>query len=222
MSDHRADPPPERRSAEHQAADTSGGASTPQRREAVDEQRQVEREDRLEEARRDEYGGVNWGAAFFGWLVAIALTILLTGIFGAIATAIGSESNFDEYDAERNAGTFGIVTAIALIIILMIGYYAGGYVAGRMSRFDGGRQGIAVWLIGLIITIIVVVIGIIFGDQYDIFDRVNLPSLPIPTDEATVGGLITLAVVIIATILAAFVGGKTGQRYHRKIDRITV
>ncbi len=216
MSDYRSDPPPEhRRTDTPSQRPASGGATTPQRRTS-------EREDRLEAARRDEYGGVNWGAAFFGWLVAIALTILLTGIFGAIATAIGSENNFDQYDAERSAGTFGIITAIALLVILMIGYYAGGYVAGRMSRFDGGRQGIAVWLVGLVVTIIVVVIGIISSSQYDIFDRVNLPSFPIPTDEATIGGLITLAAVIIATLLAAFVGGKAGQRYHRKIDRITV
>jgi len=30
-----------------------------------------------------------------------------------------------------------------------------------------------------------------------------------------------LAAVLIATLLAAYLGGKTGQRYHRKIDRIT-
>jgi len=174
------------------------------------------------EARRDEFGGINWGAAFFGWLVAIAMTILLTGIVGAIATAIGSANNFDQFDIDRSAGTISIVTAIALLAILMIGYFAGGYVAGRMSRFDGGRQGVAVWVIGLIITILVLLIGLISSDQYDIFARTNLPSFPIPTDEATTGGLLTLAAVLIATLLTAFLGGKTGQRYHRKIDRITV
>ena len=224
MSDYRINPP-ERSdrlgsgSVRDGRVGTNGvatrGATTPQRRAG-------EREDRLEQARRDEFGGINWGAAFFGWLVAIAMTILLTGIFGAIATAIGAETDFSQYQAERSAGTIGIVTAIALLVILMIGYFAGGYVAGRMSRFDGGRQGVAVWVIGLVITIIVAVLGVIFGDQYDIFARVNLPSLPIPTDDATIGGLITLAAVIIATLLAAFLGGKTGQRYHRKVDRVTV
>jgi amino acid transporter len=193
---------------------SSGGATTPQRRSR-------DREDRLEQARRDEFGGINWGSAFFGWLVAIALTVLLTGIVGAIAAAVGSENDFTQYQAERSAGTIGIVTAITLLVILMIGYFAGGYVAGRMSRFDGGRQGVAVWVIGLVITIIVAVIGLIAGDQYDIFARVNLPSVPIPTDEASTGGLITLIAVILATLLAAFLGGKTGQRYHRKVDRVT-
>ncbi|CAN5431420.1 hypothetical protein BH18ACT8_BH18ACT8_11240 [soil metagenome] len=173
----------------------------------------------LESRRQEEYGGINPGAAFFGWLVAIGLTILLAGIFGAIAAAVGSNTNITQTEAERSAGTIGIATAIALLVVLMIGYYAGGYVAGRMSRFDGGRQGVGVWLIGVIVTIIVVLVGVIFDNQYDIFRRVDLPSLPIPTDAATAGGLITLAAVIVGTLLAAFVGGKAGQRYHRKIDR---
>ncbi|MEJ7744895.1 MAG: hypothetical protein WKF73_21580 [Nocardioidaceae bacterium] len=47
------------------------------------------------------------------------------------------------------------------------------------------------------------------------------PNLPIPTDTLTSGGLIALAAVLAGTLLAAFVGGKVGQRYHSKIDRIT-
>lgn len=174
-----------------------------------------------EDRRREEYGGFNWGAAFFGWLVAIALTVLLASIVGAIAAALGDELNFTQTDAQREAGTVAISTAVALLVVLMIAYFAGGYVAGRMSRYDGGRQGIGVWLIGLVITIVVVLIGLITSEEYDIFQRVNLPSIPVPTDTLTAGGLISLAAVLLGTLLAAFLGGKTGQRYHRKIDRIT-
>ncbi len=191
----------------------------PPRRKTDLPPRHLAHEEQLESRRQEEYGGVNPGAAFFGWLVAIGLTILLAGIFGAIAAAVGSNTNITQTETERSAGTIGIATAIALLVVLMTGYYAGGYVAGRMSRFDGGRQGVGVWLIGVIVTIIVVLVGVIFDNKYDIFRRVDLPSLPIPTDTATAGGLITLAAVIVGTLLAAFVGGKAGQRYHRKIDR---
>ncbi|MBA2533371.1 MAG: hypothetical protein H0V23_14960 [Nocardioidaceae bacterium] len=190
----------------------------PPRRKTDLPPRHLAHEEQLESRRQEEYGGVNPGAAFFGWLVAIGLTILLAGIFGAIAAAVGSNTNITQTETERSAGTIGIATAIALLVVLMTGYYAGGYVAGRMSRFDGGRQGVGVWLIGVIVTIIVVLVGVIFDNKYDIFRRVDLPSLPIPTDTATAGGLITLAAVIVGTLLAAFVGGKAGQRYHRKID----
>ncbi|MEJ7690695.1 MAG: hypothetical protein WKF76_09855 [Nocardioidaceae bacterium] len=48
-----------------------------------------------------------------------------------------------------------------------------------------------------------------------------MPSIPIPTDTATWGGIITLAAVLLGTLLAAVVGGKVGQRYHTKVDRVT-
>ena len=175
----------------------------------------------VRERQRDEYGGFNIGAAFFGWLGAVGIAVLLTALLSAAGAAIGL-TELSEGEAESNAETISIAGGILLIAVLAISYYAGGYVAGRMSRFDGGRQGWAVWLIGIVVTIMVVVIGAVFGSQYDIFARVDLPSLPIPTDAATIGGLITLAAVILGTLLAAVVGGKAGQRYHRRIDRVSV
>ena len=172
-----------------------------------------------EDERRSKYGGFNWGADFFGWLIAIAITILLSSIVAAIAAAIGSTLSVTQSEAQRAAGSIGIGTGIALLLVLMVGYYAGGYVAGRMSRYDGGRQGIGVWLIGLIITILAAIAGAMFGSQYNILTRVDLPTLPIPTDTATLGGLIALAAVLLGTLVAAFLGGKVGQRYHNKVDR---
>ncbi len=180
------------------------------------------REDDLETRRREEYGGFNVGAAFFGWLVAIGVTILLTGILSAILAAIGSTASVTQQDATGSAGTVGIVTAVIVLVVLLIGYYAGGYVAGRMSRFDGGRQGVGVWVIGLLVTIVVAILGAIFGAKYNVLRLVNLPSIPISTQEATVGAIITIVVVLLGTLLAAFLGGKAGQRYHRKIDRVTI
>jgi hypothetical protein len=168
---------------------------------------------------RDKFGGINWGAAFFGWLVAIALTVLLTSIVGAIAAAVGSSAKLTQSGAERQAGTIGIVAAVVLLLVLLLAYYAGGYVAGRMSRFDGGKQGLGVWLIGLIVTILAVVVGAVFGAQYNILDRVSLPRIPLPTDQLSGGGIIAAVLAIVLTLLAAMAGGKAGRRYHRRVDR---
>lgn len=173
-----------------------------------------------EDAARERYGGANWGAAFFGWLVAIALVVLLGGIVGAIATAVGQNTGTTIDDLANDAGTTGLVGAIALVVVMVIGYYAGGYVAGRMSRFDGARQGAAVWLLGVIITVVAAVVGWIFGSEYDVMQRVNLPNIDLPDNTVTLGGLVTAAVVIVATLFAAMVGGRLGQRYHTKVDRV--
>lgn len=168
---------------------------------------------------RDEFGGTNWGAAFFGWLVAIGIAVLLSSIVGAVASAIGDSTDLTQDQVQREAGAVGIGAAIAIVVVLAIAYYTGGYAAGRMSRFDGGRQGFAVWLIGLVITLVAVAVGAVFGAQYNVLDRVDLPRIPVPTDAATLGGIIAAVVLVVATLLAAVVGGKVGHRYHDKVDR---
>jgi amino acid transporter len=175
---------------------------------------------RNDEAAREKFGGVNLGAAIFGWLVAIAVAIILTSIVGAVLAAVGSTAQISQSEAEREAGTIGVAAAIVLIAVLLLAYYTGGYVAGRMSRFDGSRQGIAVWAIGLLITIAAVVLGAVFGSEYNILDRVNLPRIPVPTDQLTTGGIITGIVLLLGTLVAAMLGGKVGQRYHNRVDRV--
>ncbi len=172
-----------------------------------------------DEEARDKFGGLNFGAAFFGWLVAIGVAILLTSIIGAILVAVGSNTSITQSDAERSAGTIGIAAGIVLLVVLALAYYAGGYVAGRMSRFDGARQGFGVWALGLIVTIIAIVLGFVFGNEYNVLNRVDLPNLPISPDKAGVGGLITAAAVIVLTLLTAILGGIAGHRSHTKVDR---
>lgn len=168
---------------------------------------------------RERFGGINWGSAFFGWLVAIAVTVLSSSVVAAIASAVGSATDFSQTQAQRDAGAVGLGAAIALVVVLLLGYFAGGYVAGRMSRYDGAKQGVAVWVIGLVVTILAVIIGVAFGAQYNVLDRVELPRIPVPTDTATLGGIITGLAVLVGTLLAAMLGGTVGHRYHDKVDR---
>ncbi len=171
---------------------------------------------------RDRFGGLNLGAAFFGWLVAVAVSILLTGIIGAIAAAVGYSRQVTQDQAERQAGTIGLVAAIVLLAVLMIGYYSGGYVAGRMSRFSGSRQGLGVWLIGLLVTIVAIVLGGVFGQQYDVLSRVDLPRLPVSLDSLSTAGVVAAVVVLVGTLIAALAGGSVGTHYHRRVDRAGV
>jgi hypothetical protein len=167
---------------------------------------------------REEYGGLNWGAAFFGWLVAVGMAAILLGLLSAAGTAFGL-SEVSESEANSNAETIGVVGGILLILTLGIAYYCGGYVSGRMSRFDGGRQGFGTWAIGLAVTIVLAVAGAIFGSEYNIFESLNLPRIPVDEGSLTAGAAIALAAIVILTLLAAMGGGKAGERYHRKIDR---
>jgi hypothetical protein len=170
---------------------------------------------------RDEFGGINWGASFFGWLVAVGLGAILVGLVAGAGAAIGL-TELSGSEAKDNASTISLGGAIALLVVLMIAYYAGGYVAGRMSRFDGARQGFGAWLIGILITIVLGVVAAVLGSDYNVLSRLDLPRIPIGSETLTTGGIIATLAVLAGTLLAAVLGGKVGERYHRRIDRAAV
>ena len=58
--------------------------------------------------------GLNPGAAFFGWLVAVAVSLLLTGIVGAIAAAVGTSTHVQQTADQTATGTIGLVAGIEL------------------------------------------------------------------------------------------------------------
>jgi amino acid transporter len=210
----------------------TGSVATAERGRTVDDGAatgtRVERSDRpaggtMHEVRarqRAEHGGINWGAAFFGWLVAVGVAVLLTGILAAAGAAIGLTEPSTASDAQSQPPeTLSLAGAIALLVVLAIAYYCGGYVAGRMSRFDGARQGIATWVVGLLITIAAAVLAVVLGAEYNVVERANLPRIPIGEDTLTTGGVIATVAILLGTLLFAALGGIAGARYHHKVDR---
>ena len=168
---------------------------------------------------REEFGGFQWGADFFGWLVAVGMATLLIAFLAAAGTAVGL-TNTTSSQATAKAGTIGIVGGVLLLIVLMVAYYSGGYVAGRMARFNGPRQGIAVWLIGLAVTIVLAVAGALFGAKYNLLSGLHLPRIPVGEGALTTGGLIALVAVLLGTLVVAIAGGKAGTHFHRKVDKV--
>lgn len=169
---------------------------------------------------REQFGGADGTSIFFGWLSALGLAALLLAVVGAAGTRLGYATGVSTGDAKSNAGTIGIVGAIILVVILLAAYYAGGYVAGRMARFDGSRQGFRVWLLGLLVTIAAAVAGWIGGSQYNVYEQLNLPRIPVSEGDIATGAIITLVVVLVGTLLAAVAGGKAGDRYHARVDAL--
>jgi hypothetical protein len=191
--------------------DRPTATTTAARPATVDEARAVQRE---------RFGGADGTAIFFGWLSALGLAALLMAVVAAAGTRLGFARGVGTVDATGNAATIGIVGAAILVAILLLAYFAGGYVAGRMARFDGGRQGLRVWLLGLLATIAAAVAGWIGGSQYNVLHQLNLPRIPVDEGTIATGAIITLAVALLGTLLAAFAGGTAGERYHRRVDQL--
>jgi hypothetical protein len=171
-------------------------------------------------AQRDRFGGIKWGAAFFGWLSANGLAVLLVALVSAAGVGLGLAQGVDTVgEATDRAAGIGLGGAIAVLVVLFLAYLAGGYVAGRMARFDGVRQGLAVWLIGLLVVVLLAVAGTVLGAQYNVLRQLDLPRIPIDEGTATTAGIITLGAILVATLAGALLGGKLGTRYHRRVDR---
>ena len=149
----------------HQPEQSIPDPARPSSREVVQEQ-------------KARFGGMKFGACFFGWLTATGLTLLLASLLSAVGLGVGR--TVQPSGVTGDAQSLGVGAAIALLVVIFLGYYAGGYVAGRMARFNGVKQGVGVWLWAVIIAVVLAVLGLI----------------------------------------AAILGGLTGMRYHRKIDRV--
>jgi hypothetical protein len=202
--------------------DKTGSTATPSSRQSAEQTAPTSRDRTVDDAverQRADFGGIKWGSAFFGWLTAIGVAALLTALLSAAGATLGL-TKVDPAQAGGQAKTIGISGAIGLLVVLIIAYYAGGYVAGRMARLDGGRQGLGVWLVGLLVTIVLAIAGAVLGAKYNVLAGLNLPRIPVSEGTVAAAGLIALVVIAVATVLAAVLGGKVGTRYHRKLDRV--
>jgi hypothetical protein len=166
------------------------------------------------------YRGFKFGAAFFGWLIAIAMSVLLSLAVSAAALGTAEILDYSRADAEAQPGAAGITAAAVGVLMLTVAFYSGGYVAGRLARFDGGRNGFGVWMFAFLFSVLAAGAGALLNSQYDLLADVNRPDVSLSTDTITTGGIIAAAALVVLTLLFSIVGGKAGQRYHGKIDRL--
>jgi hypothetical protein len=179
-----------------------------------------EREDRL----RDMYGGVDWLASFLGFVFAIVLGAVFSAVAGLVLVPFG-------ITPDLSGGQIGasVITGLALLgVLIFLTFFFGGYVAGRLARFDGGRNGAMVLVWMFIVVVILALAAAIFSgflpagmaeEIANLVDRVvstagNLAS-------AGIVGLVTAAAALLLALLGGSLGGRMGSRYHTEIDRAT-
>lgn len=172
---------------------------------------------------KEQFGGIKIGSAFFGWLAATGTAVLLTALVAAAGTAVGLATSTDVNEAVNQASSdqaVGLVGIIVLLVILFVAYYCGGYVAGRMARFNGAKQGFMVWIWAVIAAVLVSLLAMVAGERFNILARLNsFPRIPINEGQVTTTGIIAAVVVAVVALIGAVVGGMAGMHFHRKVDR---
>jgi amino acid transporter len=171
---------------------------------------------------REEFGGMKFGSAFFGWLAATGLAVILTALVAGAGTALSVTNNVNTTNASSGTvQTIGLAGAIILLVIIFISYFCGGYVAGRMARFNGLKQGVAVWLWAVVVAIVVAILAAIAGTQFNVLASLNaLPRIPVKSDTLTTAGVLTAIGVVVVSLVGAILGGLAGMRFHRRVDRV--
>ncbi|WP_433122545.1 hypothetical protein ACQ7FX_14085 [Arthrobacter koreensis] len=217
-----------RRAAHRDREDTTAPAAVPaghQDSVRTAEEPVMPNREALLAAERERFGGIKFGAAFFGWLTATGMVVLLSALAAAIGAAVGVSTDTDLGAALDQAAanqSTGLIGAIITLAVLLLAYYAGGYVAGRMARFNGAKQGVAVWLWALVAAAVVIVLGLIFNDDIRSLTQLNSVA-PLPQDlgDVSAGSWLALLATVVVSLVGAVLGGLAGMRFHRRVDRAT-
>ena len=192
--------------SEHDRTTETGATEPETRSHAVDRE-------------REEHGGIKIGSAFFGWLAATGMVALLSGLVavtGLVASeTTGTDTATETADAlDVSMESLGVIGIVIALVVWFVAYYCGGYVAGRMARFDGIKQGLAVWGWSIVVAIVIGVLGAVFGNDY------TGSAIPdVRFDETTTTVVVSVAVVLLTSLVGAMLGGLAGMRFHRRVDR---
>ena len=150
--------------------------------------------------------GFSLSAAFLGWLVTVGLGALLATLFAAGASLLGVPADGDP----RAPGLPAPAAGAALLATVLLSYFVGGYVSGRMSRSHGGRQGFAVWAVALTVGLTLALLSTFAGVRLAVLDPFRLPRITVDPDAPRPMEMAALLVVVVGSLVSAILGGRFG------------
>jgi heme A synthase len=193
--------------------------------ERVDQDRTIERENEPRTttepyggvaAARDRFGGLDIPAGLVGALTALASVGILATLVGAVIGTIGSPDNLT-----RDAQELPIWSLAAGVGVLFVSYLIGGWVAGRMARYDGARNGFTTGIWTLLFVAAFAGLGAWIGAEYNGLFHITRPDW-FSWDALTWESLIAIGAGVLAVFLGGTIGGMWGEHYHRRADRTVV
>lgn len=169
---------------------------------------------------KSRYSRMHLLPGLLGWLITISL---MDGGLWAIQSwlTLTGQSESIEYASVVSrlfsGASNAVPVAVALSVLIFFAYLVGGYAAGRMARFAGAKQGIAVCL-WQIMALIIGSLATFLAPQ--LFQNgvasLSLQKL-IAGDFAN--GLLAVLLVLALSFLGAILGGLLGRLYHRRVDK---
>lgn len=169
---------------------------------------------------KNRYSRMHVLPGLLGWLVA---TSIMDGGLWAIQSwlTLTGQNESVEYASVVSrlfSGTSNAVpVAVALSVLIFFAYLVGGYAAGRMARFAGAKQGIAVWLWQIMALILGSLATFLVPQLFQ--NGVASLSLQKLIAGDFANGLLAVLLVLALSFLGAILGGLCGRLYHRRVDK---
>ena len=154
---------------------------------------------------RSRFGGVDVPAILGGALAGLGTAALL----GGLASAVGFSTE------QVDDSTLAYAALATTLVVVALSALLGGWAAGRMSRFDGARNGL---LAGLLMSLLLALMGA--AGAYSAADG----GLPVSLEggRLTTAALVAAAAALLVSALAGALGGRLGTRWHRDVDDVLV
>ncbi len=170
----------------------------------------------------ERYGGGDVPATLAGLMAAVGTLVLLGGLAAAGAGTFTVQ--FDIIDVEGALAEFSLLGAVAAVVALFVSFFVGGWVAARMARFDGRKNGVIVALWMMVLVVAFGALGAWAGVEYNVFAQLDLPDWVSQwdNDEVALSASIAAAVAVLAMFAGGYVGGAVGEAYNREVDAALV
>lgn len=169
---------------------------------------------------KSRYSRMHLLPGLLGWLITISL---MDGGLWAIQSwlALTGQSESIEYASVVSrlfsGASNAVPVAVALSVLIFFAYLVGGYAAGRMARFAGAKQGIAVWLWQIMALILGSLATFLTPQLFQ--NGVASLSLQKLIAGDFANGLLAVLLVLSLSFLGAILGGLLGRLYHRRVDK---
>ncbi|HSJ84746.1 MAG TPA: hypothetical protein VLA91_13095 [Acidimicrobiia bacterium] len=170
---------------------------------------------------RSRFGRGDIVASLLGMLTALGTMVLLGALFAAGAANVDLQLNLLTDGALDEVE---IVGAIAAAGVIFVSFLLGGIAAGRISRYDGGLNGMGAALWFLLLLAVFAAVGAWVGEEYNAFAAADLPNWVAQIDvEDVTGAAIVMSIVsVVLMFLGGYLGGRIGESYHRRVDAAIV
>jgi uncharacterized membrane protein len=170
---------------------------------------------------RSRFGRGDIVASLLGMLTALGSMVFLGALFAAGAANVELQLNLLTDGALNEVE---IVGAIAAAAVIFVSFLLGGIAAGRISRYDGGLNGMGAALWFLLLLAVFAALGAWVGDEYNAFAAADLPNwvAQIDVDDVTGAAIVMSIVSVVLMFLGGYLGGRIGESYHRRVDAAIV